>query len=184
MKRGCRRSNFHNTCKSTANFWAESTDHELRKRVPRTTVVSAGPLKQEGKSEKFPELAVELTFMQQTLQLEPDATFKMLRSASKYGVQFFTSTYAIIAAMPGVPANTICRIQHVIMTGNTINLIVDVFPPEVVGYDEMGVMETTIAELNQAETTQMLLDLATDTLTALWHYPRENDSKISFVAKW
>lgn len=184
MKKGCRRGNFHNTGKTTTTFWADSTEHELRKRVPRTPIVSAGPVKQEGKSDKFPGLAVELTFMQQTLQLEPDATFKMLRSASKYGVQFFTATYAIIAAMPGVPANTICRIQHMIMTGNTISFIVDVFPPEVISFDDMGVMETTTAELNQAETTHMVLDLATDTLTALWHYPRENDNKISFIAKW
>ena len=79
--------------------------------------------------------------MQQTLPLEPDATFKMLiRSASKYGVQFFTSAYAIIAAMPSVSASTICSSQQVIMTGNIISLLVDAFSPEVISYDDMGMM--------------------------------------------
>ena len=132
---------------------------------------------------KFPELEDELNFMLQNLPLKPNTNFKMLRSASKYNVHFFTHTYAILATMPNVPKNTICRIQEIIMASDTIYLIVDVFPPRVISYDNMGVMQVRRQVLTKSETTQMLLNLATDPLTALWHYPQKN-CIITFVAKW
>jgi hypothetical protein len=183
LKRGCKRSNFHNPCRSTAEFWAESTDHQLRKKAKRSPVVSAGPVKKEGELHKFPELEDELNFMLQNLPLKPNTNFKMLRSASKYNVHFFTDTYAILATMPNVPKNTICRIQEIIMASDTIYLIVDVFPPRVISYDNMGVMQVRRQVLTKSKTTQMLLNLATDPLTALWHYTQKNGI-LTFVAKW
>ena len=183
LKRGCKRSNFHNPAKSTAEFWATSTDHQIRKRHKRTPSMSAGPVKKQGTSDTFPELADELSYMHTALELEPDATFKMLRSAGKYGVQFFSATYAIIGVLPGVAQETICRIQHIIQANNGIYLLVDVFPPDVIHYDEMGVMRTTIAELKKSPTTYMVLNLEKDPLTALWHFT-EKHTTLSFVAKW
>ena len=183
LKRGCKRSNFHNPPKSTAEFWAHSSDHQIRKRRKCIPPVSAGPIKKQGTADKLPEVASELNFMKQALQLKPDTTFKLLRSASKCGVHFFNSSYAIIGVTQGVPAETICLIQHIIMTDAGIHLVVDVFPPEVLHYDEMGVMCTTINELQQSSTDYMLLSLEKDPLTALWHFT-EKHRTLSFVAKW
>lgn len=68
------------------------------------------------------------------------------------------------------------------MSNNNIYVAVDVFPPEVIHYDEMGVMGTTVRELKHSNTTYMLINLEKEPLTALWHFRR--DGQLTFVAKW
>jgi hypothetical protein len=182
LKKGCKRGNFHNTGKTTSKFWADSSDHEIRKRRKRNPVMKPGPVKKKGTSDQFPELTAELSAIQQASQLPPNATFQMLRSANKYNVHFFTATYAILGEMPGIAKQTIGLIQHMIMSNNNIYVAVDVFPPEVIHYDEMGVMGTTVRELKHSNTTYMLINLEKEPLTALWHFRR--DGQLTFVAKW
>ena len=137
LKRGCKRSNFHKPAKSTAVFWAESTDFQLRKRQKRPALIEAGK-KKEGDLSELPDPAAEAI----KERLGSSGTYSMLQSASKLGICYFRKSFALIPFGPD-NSETICRIQDIVQVASEIYLFVDVFPHEVMHHDENGVLQTT-----------------------------------------
>ena len=180
MKRGCKRSNFHNPPKATAEFWAESSDYQVRKRVKRRRIVEPGPVKQQGEHNDLPELSDELEFLQSQAGLGESTTYHVLRSAWKNGVYFFPNTFALIHTSNG--GTTLCRIQHLVMAEGHTYVFVDVYPDHVLHYDNNGVMQTMRTELDSQLTRVEMHTLGAVELTAMWHFT--NGDTISFLAKW
>jgi hypothetical protein len=182
MKKGCKRSNFHNPPKSTAQYWVDSSDHHLRKKQKRPPIVEATRVEKTGKLETFPELQAELEAMSTHAGITcTDAEFHMLRGATKHGIFYYPQSFALVPNAEGT--DTICRIQHIFKVGsNCIYMIIDAFPPSVVHHDENGVMYTETTELNAMPTTYTIISLESSAVTALWSF--EDGERISFITKW
>ena len=181
MKRGCKRSNFHSPCKSTALHWVESTDCQLRKRKKRKADVGIGKVDKEGRLRDFLGLASELQAMAQHARVpSEEAVFQRLESATKYGVCFYPQSLALVPQEDG--GDTICRIQAIFAIDSNVYVIVDVFPPDVMHHDQNGVLYTEIEELKSKPTLYTILPLHSTKLTALWSFL--NGGAISFVTKW
>ena len=183
MKRGCKRSNFHNPPKATSKFWVESTDHALRKRRKRNPRVEPGPTKAHGDFDALPDYECELTLLQDNLDLGDEPTFHILRSVARHGVYYFPNTYALLPAQPNSPKQ-LCMIQQIIMVSGTIYFLVDVLPHTMIHYDQNDEMYTTMTEINQSETETMLFDIDTYSLIGMWHFTRRSNDRVSFITKW
>lgn len=187
LKRGCKRSNFHNPPMCTARFWAQSTDHEMRKRQKRAPSIIPGPIRMRGTStsDNLASLEFELSSLQGCLGLEGEPTFSILRSATKHSNQVFPLSYAMVD-LTAQQLSALCHIQHIIMVNGDIYLFAHVYTNTMISHDESGVMYTLIEDmkhdLEHSSTEYMILALATSEITPLWHFSHRG--RITYVTKW
>lgn len=190
LKRGCKRGNFRNAPRDTSQFWAQSTDHSLRKSAKEWTgpkaLVVPGRVILTGGAIALPEFAAEANFMLSNIPHIPISlmgeSFKWLASAKKSGVSFFLATYVLIS-VPKHPVPTLGYINQIVLFDGNIYLWVNIYPPRAAIHDAHGVLTTTPALLAAYPFDLMCISFATNALTALWSFPQP-DGSLTFVSKW
>ena len=184
LKRGCKRSNYHNPAKSTAEFWCESSDYELRSRKKQKCetlrVTASGPIS------AFPKRSIELTAILSELDLHPDVTFHFLESVVIQKQHVTAGSYAQID-VDGTWY--VAKMNHLIAVDGHVVLCAYLYPAELnQRRDQYGVLAITWEELEIAKATDYLvLSAETHNVNAMWHFRSRSggrNSVVTFVPKW
>ena len=188
LKRGCKRSNFANPAKATAEFWCESTDFHLQQQKnKRRSPIVAGPSCDSGPMSKYRDnlaLIGQLEFMAQCvagLQPSEQLIYTFLHSVSVSGRDMHPGTYAFVVE-EGQTESSFCKVDQLMEFQGGLWAWVTIYPPSVLTYDPMGVLHITQASLAHNPLQMKLLVMDTS-FAPLWHF-LQGDGSVTFLAKW
>ena len=182
LKRGCKRSNFKNPAKATAEFWCQSSDHHLQSgRARRLPANQPGEVVKLGAAAIFPHMSAELAHVAAELGLDAEAIYSFLGSVACQKQQLYPQGYADIT-VAGVAQ--LAKIEHLIVADNHMYAFVTLYAPSVRAYDVHGVLHIAGTALADTSTSRyMCLSMSTHAIAPLWHFP-QSDGSITFISKW
>ena len=182
LKRGCKRSNFKNPAKATAEFWCQSSDHHLQSgRARRLPANQPGEVVKLGAAAIFPHMSAELAHVAAELGLDEEAIYSFLGSVACQKQQLYPQGYADIT-VAGVAQ--LAKIEHLIVADNHMYAFVTLYAPSVRAYDVHGVLHIAGTALADTSTSRyMCLSMSTHAIAPLWHFP-QSDGSITFISKW
>ena len=183
LKRGCKRSNFKNAPKSTAEFWAESTDFHLQRGqgVQHKDAVIPGQVVASGTAAAFPHMTADTAVMASLIPHEDELVYNWLESATVNNQEMSPGGYCEIEISG---ASYLAKIESLIaISGNHFMWLLTFPTATTYSYDQNGVLSVSAWSLRASRGKRVFLTITTHGLACYWHF-RQSDGSTTFIAKW
>ena len=171
FKAGCKRSNFHNPPKSTADFWIEQSDWQLCKKRGRRSIVSVEDalMAASGPVSKFLDVCGVIQ-LRDRLDLDSSALLVLYQSVKIHGVFFGRNTYALLgsASQP-----LLCSVEQIMQVEGSVYLWLCKYP-DALQSDEWGSFYSAVPA---PSAKYKLISAEQTALTAIWHVKDPSDKR-------
>ena len=183
LKRGCKRSNFKNAPKATAEFWCDSTDFHLQRQrgVHKRLSVVPGAVTASGPASSFPLLVKETAHMASQIPHDSEIIYAWLDSATYNNQEMNVGSFCEIEICE---VRYLAKIESLVVISNEVYVWLLAYPAEATySYDQNGVLQVSAAALEESKGTRAFVSVASHNLAMYWHFCQE-DGSTTFIAKW